>query len=1358
VTLPQPVVAHFLPLFRKMAVAGRQWSAGHTARPPRSAKSAKFAALIGVFAALMAFSLPARAQIIQTIAGGVNPSNAPSENACPPFTSSAPHGTDVYIASCQQIFKVNAQGQFSHVAGSGIVAFSPDGTPAATANFDGIARLSLDSSGNIYLNEVFGNRVREIVASTGLIKTVAGTGVSGYSGDGGPATNAEISGGFGMGVFADANGNVFIGDYGSSRVREVAVATGLITTVAGNGTRGFSGDGGPATSAQLKNPRGVFADGAGDIFIADDENLRIRKVAAGTGIISTVAGNGIAGFAGDGEPATSAEIQFGVLSLAVDALGNLFIADNVNNRIREVVAATGNIQTVAGNGVGFESGCNGGVNACLGIGGPATKGQVPFPLQVAVDSSGNIYISIETTTRNGIEEVVASTGNLEIFAANGAQDFTGTNGPATKSQLNVPNFAMTDGAGNVFIADANNNVIYEIVAATGILKIVAGTGVSGHTGDGGQATSAELAQPFSVVVDGSSNLFIADTGNSVIREVVAATGIIKTVAGNASAACNFTLGDGGSATSASLCFPTFAALDSHGNIFIADESYSLIREVVAATGNIQTVAGSILGLGQGLNFGYSGDGGPATSALLNAPNGVFVDSSGNVFIADQLNNVIREVAASTGIITTVAGDTTGAAGFSGDGGPAVGAQMNFPETVWGDNSGNFYVADFFNNAIRKFTLGGNMQTIAGNRVTGFSGDGGPATSAELDGPDGAFVEPNGSVLIADIHNGRIRIVGAATSTTLSASPNPSLEGQPVSLTATVTPTGGGTPTGSVQFLDNAIAIGTGSVNASGKATLITSTLALGAHSLTAQYLGTNFPSSVSSVLNVTIAPGGSATSTAPATSQNPSASGQTVTFTATITSATAGIPTGTVAFFDGNTQLGASVVTGSAQATFTTATLAVGTRSITAKYSGDPVFAASTSPVLLQTVNGGPNPPQSTPLSGPGALTPAAGSFTFGWPFGCDPNATSGPAVCSHSYGINYPANMFPAGAQVVITPTQTTQATWTTRTGGTTFAGTQLAAVVGFGADGFIYSASCTTSDGQPCTFPPNNSYTTTVKWQSPDASATWCTTGPGGNNPQLLKADPIGSSNWIGTLISCSDGSPKHIGRSGPTLSDWANVKGASGAPPTITITSPVDGATYAQNENVPAVYDCGPTGAPPLIAAACFGGPDLVNGTTIVPVGSPVDTSTTGTKTFQVAADVNSGPGIAPPKTVTYQVVAGAQASATPALVDFGNVPAGRFRSKFVEVTNTGSSPISISKVRITAVSGEDSDDFLAFSLCPKTLAGGKSCFILIGFFADADAHAKPQSAILTITDNGVGGSLKVPLSANVVRSKEKEETED
>ena len=182
--------------------------------------------------------------------------------------------------------------------------------------------------------------------------------------------------------------------------------------------------------------------------------------------------------------------------------------------------------------------------------------------------------------------------------------------------------------------------------------------------------------------------------------------------------------------------------------------------------------------------------------------------------------------------------------------------------MWGDSLGNFFVSDFNNEVIRKFTVGGNIQTVAGNRVTGVSGDGGPATSAELDGPDAVFVEPSGSLLIADIGNGRIRIVGQPTTTTLSPSANPSPVDQPVTFTATIAPAGGGTPIGSVNFLDNGTVIGQGAVNGSGKATFTTSSLAGGPHSITAQSFGTNFPGSVSSALNETITAGVNATTTA----------------------------------------------------------------------------------------------------------------------------------------------------------------------------------------------------------------------------------------------------------------------------------------------------------------------------------------------------------------------------------------------------------------------------------------------------------------------------------------------------------------
>jgi sugar lactone lactonase YvrE len=402
---------------------------------------------------------------------------------------------------------------------------------------------------------------------------------------------------------------------------------------------------------------------------------------------------------------------------------------------------------------------------------------------------------------------------------------------------------------------------------------------------------------------------------------------------------------------------------------------------------------------------------------------------------------------------------------------------------------------------------------------------------------------------------------------------------------------------------------------------------------------------------------------------------------------------------------------------------------------------------------------QSQPQSPAGGVSPTGGSFTLGWPVGCVPAVDGSAGTCSITYGLTYGNNMFQTGDIVKAILTETSQADWGKRTTGNGFASSHLAEVLGYGGDGFIISVSCTTSANVPCTFPPNNYYTTTSAWKSPDPVGNWCTFGAGQNNPQLLKADPIGSDNWIGILIGCEDKGPIHIGGSGPSLSDHANVKGATGTSPTITITTPANGANYNQNSIVDANYSCTPT--PPVIAGDCFGGPDLVHGTTTVQNNTPIDTSTLGLHSFQVAADVNSGPGgsvqVVPPPggfthvlfpvTVTYTVVPSAQVSATPANVHFGTFHVPGFGFQFVTVKNIGAAPLSISSVKVTSVSGKDSDDFFALSLCPKTLGAGKSCFILLGFFADEVTANNPQMANLVIT--ATGGSVVVPLSATVVK---------
>ena len=302
----------------------------------------------------MAFGVPVSAQTIKTVAGGT-PNNGPLPAlsvAFRPRTVALTPSGGYYIATGSQVLRVDNNGQLSAYAGTGIgVTGGPrgDGGAATAADFCDVNGIALDSSGNLFIADDCDYVIRRVDASTGIISTVAGNGTWGYSGDGAPATAAKLAGPAGVAV--DGAGNLFIADEFNRRVRRVDAATQVITTVAGTGTRGFSGDGGPATSAELDEPQNITVDSAGNLFIADVGRSRIRRVDAATQVITTVAGSGGGGgsFGGDGGLATSAFLDEPV-QVAVDGAGNLFIADELNNRVRRVDAATQVITTVAGNG------------------------------------------------------------------------------------------------------------------------------------------------------------------------------------------------------------------------------------------------------------------------------------------------------------------------------------------------------------------------------------------------------------------------------------------------------------------------------------------------------------------------------------------------------------------------------------------------------------------------------------------------------------------------------------------------------------------------------------------------------------------------------------------------------------------------------------------------------------------------------------------------------------------------------------------------------------------------------------------------------------------------------------------------
>jgi len=332
-----------------------------------------------------------------------------------------------------------------------------------------------------------------------IITTIAGTGASGYSGDGGQATSAKFA--LLNGLIFDAAGNLYIVDGQYSCVRKVNTA-GIITTIAGNGTMGYSGDGGQATAAELSDPTLIAFDAIGNLYIADRLNNLIRKVTT-AGIISTIAGNGTLGYSGDGGQATLAALN-APTGIALDVFGNFYIADDQNSRIRKVNTA-GIISTIAGNGTAGYS----------GDGGQATAAELYDPWGITFDAAGNLYI---TEAGNNVIRKVNTAGIISTIAGTGTGAYSGDGGQATAAELNQPVGVILDASGNLYFADNQNSRI-RMINTSGIISTIAGNGTAGYSGDGGQATSAEIKRPWGITFDAAGNLYIADEGNNVVRKV-----------------------------------------------------------------------------------------------------------------------------------------------------------------------------------------------------------------------------------------------------------------------------------------------------------------------------------------------------------------------------------------------------------------------------------------------------------------------------------------------------------------------------------------------------------------------------------------------------------------------------------------------------------------------------------------------------------------------------------------------------------------------------------------------------------------------------------------------------------------------
>jgi sugar lactone lactonase YvrE len=568
------------------------------------------------------------------------------------------------------------------------------------------------------------------------IVTIAG---GGPLGDGFAATKAVLNNPSGLGL--DKAGNLFIADETNDRVRRVDASSAVISTVAGGGSS-TAMDGIPATQGQLMTPRDVAIDPAGNLYIgAFDFDLKtfvVRRVDAKSGIMTRIAGGGVD--YGDGGPATAAKLS-NVTSIVFDPAGDLVVCDRFS-AVRKISLATGIITTLAG---GPDRGFS-------GDGGPATQAKLNSPSCALYDRAGNLLIS--DAGNNRIRRVSATSGIISTIAGTGAYGNCTDSGVPASLWKGSPLSLAIDGSGNTYVGCSY--AVAKIDATTGFVSHVAGIGGPGpELGDGGPALQASLRYVYDLALDASGNLLVTDYGHNRVRRVSPA-GLISTAAGGGSN------GDGGPATAANLLTPGMPAHDAASSIVVPETNMYRIRMVTLTDGRISTIAGN----GEPTN---DGDGGPATLASFQNPVATAFDAQGNIYISS--GGVIRRIDRKSGIIRTFAGRTDGDRVTLGDGGPASNAFFAAPQGLAFDKTGNLYIADRCNARIRRISgFTGTVITIAGSTPTpvtncgasDFSGDGGPATLARLAGPVAVAVDDDANVFVADSLNRRIRRIDGAT--------------------------------------------------------------------------------------------------------------------------------------------------------------------------------------------------------------------------------------------------------------------------------------------------------------------------------------------------------------------------------------------------------------------------------------------------------------------------------------------------------------------------------------------------------------------------------------------------------------------
>ena len=857
------------------------------------------------------------------------------------------------------------------------------------------------------------------VLRTGNILPVAGNGFSAPPLlDGGSAIAAPLDNP--SSIALDGAGNMYIADRGHNRIRKVDAVTGIISTIAGNGSAAYAGDGLAATNpaVSINSPWGVALDGAGNVYIADTGNNAIREISAATGIISTIAGTGAQGASGDGGPATAATLNQ-PMGVTVDAGGNLYIADTANHRIRRVDPATGIISTIAGSGYTDPSTGAGGDS---GYGGAASQADLNYPFAVAFDPAGNMYIP--DSGNNAVRVVAVSGGVLSAssiittYAGVGAPGYAGDGGPAAAAELLAPSGVAVDAAGNVFIADTGNVAIRKVSGATGIISTIARNNVGVYVYNGGGPYAVSIYGPFGLMLDGAANLYFADALNNRIREIQSNFGILDFTAspvseGGQSAPQSLIVENDGNAPLdlASITPDSNAAVDSAttcaagppplavngncivaarfaptavgdpllGHVYVASATpnspldIELIGNAIAVGQTTTAVTSSLnpSGFGQAVAFIATVSSGSALTGavsfydgatLLSAPIAVSASGTATLQLA-TLGVGVHSITASFGGDHAHAASTSAALSqmvlegtstslISSANPSAIGQQVTFTATVAASGGGSVQpqgTVTFTDGSATLATI-----TLSAGGAASFSTSaltaGTHSIIATYSGDAAHQVSSSVSVMI-------LQDVKQGSATTVTSAPSPSIHNTPVAITVTVQAAQAPTPTGAFLILDGGTQIGGGNLSGgTGSGVFNTSTLAIGAHSITAVYLGdaANAPSTSAAVTQIVIPAQPAATTTTLTATPDPAFPNAPVTLIAAVEPVQAqGQPTGTIAFTDTfkgvTTSLGVAPL-GSAGTALLTQSFATGSHLISASFSGSATESASASAPLTLTV------------------------------------------------------------------------------------------------------------------------------------------------------------------------------------------------------------------------------------------------------------------------------------------------------------------------------------------------------------------------------------------------------------------------